>query len=292
VSGIPRRRSLVTRCLTVLGTTLAAIGLADPSASAAVTCNTPSVAMYHVDAQSQLRRWSYASPLDGSSAWAQQMIGVGWGGLNVVSGGSGVLYAIDSSGSLRWYRDDNAAGGVAAWDPASGSVIGTGWGGFTTVISGGQGVIYALDSSGNLRWYRYLGSGARSWASNSGALIGTGWNSQSRIVAGGSGVIYVVNSSGAMSWYRHQDPLGGTASWANGGFARQIGSGWSGFTMLGSVGGGVIFARDATGQLVWYRDTDPLGGTASWANGGFGIGEGAGWNNNQTITDITGCIAS
>jgi hypothetical protein len=271
---------------------LAAIGPADPSAGAAVTCKTPSVAMYHIDAMSQMRRWSYTSPLDGSSEWTQQLIGAGWGGLNVVSGGSGVLYAIDSSGNLHWYLDDNYSGGSAAWDPASGSVIGTGWGGFSTVVSGGQGVIYAIDSAGNLRWYRYLGNGSPSWASNSGTVIGTGWGGRAKIVAGGSGVIYTVNSAGALLWYLHRDPLGGTASWADGGVAQQIGSGWSGFSRIGSMGGGVIFARDTTGQVDWYRDADPLGGTASWANGGAGIGEGIGWNNNQTITDITGCTAS
>jgi hypothetical protein len=58
------------------------------------------------------------------------------------------------------------------------------------------------------------------------------------------------------------------------------------------MGGGVICARDTTGQVDWYRHTDPLGGSASWANSGAGISEGTGWNNNQAITDITGCTAS
>lgn len=292
MSGVLRRSSFVVRCLTVLGAALAAIGLAGPSASAAVTCNTPGVAMYHVDGLSQLRRWTYGSPLDGSSAWTQQLLGTGWSGLNVVSGGSGVLYAINSSGDLRWYMDDDFTGGVADWDPASGSVIGSGWGGFRAVIPGGQGVIYAVDQSGNLRWYRYLGSGSPVWASNSGTVIGTGWSSASKIVAGGAGVIYTVNPSGALSWYRQQNPLTGSASWANGGVGRQIGSGWSGFTSIGSVGAGVLFTRDSTGLINWYRHTDPVGGTASWANGGLGISEGTGWDGNQVATDITGCIVS
>jgi hypothetical protein len=110
----PSLSSYAARMLTVLGTALAALGSADPAATAAVTCNTPSVAMYHVDALAQLRRWDYASPLDGGSAWTQQLIGSGWGGLNVVSSGSGVLYAVDGSGNLRWYKDDDFTGGVAA----------------------------------------------------------------------------------------------------------------------------------------------------------------------------------
>lgn len=284
--------SFVARFLTVFATTSAAIGLADTSAMAAVTCDTPNVAMYHVDALAQLRRWDYASPLDGSSGWVEQSIGSGWGGVNVVSGGSGVLYTIDSSGKLRWYKDTDFTGGAAFWDPASGSVIGTGWGGFSTVISGGQGVIYAVDSSGNLHWYRNLGTGSPTWASNSGTVIGSGWNAPPKIVAGGSGIIYTVDASGAMWWYLDQDPLGGSASWANGGAGKQIGSGWSGFTGIGSVGGGVLFARNTTGRVDWYRDADPLGGSASWANSGTGVSEGTGWNNNQLITDVTGCVAS
>jgi hypothetical protein len=292
MSGLSSRGRSTARCLTALGTVLAAIGLAGPSAQAAVTCDLPSVAMYHVDALSQLRRWSYAAPLDGSSAWTQQVIGSGWGGLNVVSGGDGVLYAIDAAGSLRWYKDDNFTGGVPAWDPASGSLIGSGWAGFSTVVSGGQGVIYAVDASGNLHWYRYLGGGSSVWAANSGTVIGTGWNRPSKIVAGGSGVIYTVDSSGVMSWYMHQDPLGGTAPWANAGVAKQIGSGWSAFTRIGSAGGGVLFARDTTGRLDWYRHADPLGGSGLWANRGFGVGEGTGWNDSQAVTDVTGCTAS
>lgn len=292
MSGFCSRARLTTRCLTALGTMLAAIALTGPPARAAVTCGTPSVALYHVDALAQLRRWSYASPLDGSSAWTQQLLGTGWGGLNVVAGGSGVLYAIDAAGNLRWYKDNGFTGGAAAWDPASGSVIGTGWGGFSTVVSGGQGVIYAVDASGNLRWYRYLGSGSPSWAPTSGALIGTGWNAPTKIVAGGSGVIYTVDASGALSWYLHQDPQSGAATWANAGAARQIGSGWSTFTKIGSVGGGVLFARDTTGRLDWYRDADPMGGSASWANRGFGVSEGTGWNDSQTVADITGCTGS
>jgi hypothetical protein len=293
VPGFPARSSLLTRCLTVFGTALAAVGLANAPARADVVCNTPAVAMYHVDGLSQLRRWSYGSPLDGSSSWTEQLLGSGWGALNIVSGGSGVLYTIDSSGNLHWYLDADYTGGVANWDPASGSVIGTGWGGFNAVFSGGQGVIYAIDSSGNLRWYRYTaGNGSPEWAPNSGTVIGTGWDGAAKIMAGGSGVIYTVDSSGDLLWYRHQDPMGGAATWANGGAARQIGSGWASFTRLGSMGGGVIFARDSTGQQIWYRHADPLGGSATWANGAAGISEGTGWSNAQTVTDVTGCVAS
>lgn len=262
--------------------------------TADVVCTTPAVAMYHVDGLAQLRRWSFAAPLDGTPGWAQQMIGTSWSGLNVMSGGNGVLYTIDQDGNLRWYSDKNYAnGGGASWDPASGSVIGTGWNVFTTVISGGDGVFYAVDSSGNLHWYRDLAmNGTTSWAPGSGEVIGTGWTNPTTLVAGGAGIIYTVDPAGNLDWYRHLDPSGGAATWADGGIGSPIGAGWSGFTRIGSFGGGILMARDATGTVWWYRYADPLDGTTVWANQGAGTAEGTGWSDGQLVTDVGGCVAS
>lgn len=248
--------------------------------------------MYHIDGLAQLRRWSLSSAIDGSGSWTEQQLGSGWSGLTVFSGGSGVLFAIDSQANLRWYQDTGFAGtGGAAWNPASGSVIGAGWGALTSVTSGGQGVIYGVDSLGRLHWYRYTGTnGSNSWASNSGAIIGTGWTGL-QIIGSGSGIIYAVNSSGVLFWYRHLDPTGGTASWADSGVAQQIGTGWN-FTSTGSMGGGVLLGRDSAGGMRWYRHTDPLGGTAAWSNSGIGVMEGAGWDGTAVTADVAGCTAS
>lgn len=288
-----RRTSLAAVAATafaVFGPVLGPAANADAASMANVTCVSPSVPIYHVDALSQLRRWSYTNPLLITPGWAQQQIGTGWGGLNVFSGGSGVLYAIDSSGNLLWYKDQNYGGGAQSWDPASGSVIGTGWGGFTSVFAGGQGDIYAIDSSGALHWYGYQGtSGSASWAPGSGAVIGSGWGGFTNVFSGGQGIIYAIDGSGNIYWYQYQSPTSSTGGWAGGGL---IGSGWGGFTQLGSTGGGIIYARDASGNLWWYRDMDPLGGSSSWANGGNGINEGTGWGPSQVIADVDGCTAS
>jgi hypothetical protein len=258
-----------------------------------VTCTSPNVHIYHADALGQLRRWDYAAPLDGSSAWTQQLAGNGWGGLDVFSGGDGVLYTIDASGDLRWYQDDGAAGAAdVSWDPGSGAVIGTGWDGYPQVASGGQGVIYAVDPSGDLHWYRYLGSGGTgTWADGSGTVIGSGWGGYTQVVSGGDGILYTVDGSGTLYWHRQQDPTADTSTWADGGSGTQIGTGWAQFDQIGSVGGGVLFARDATGTMWWYRDTDPLGGTSSWADAGVGVSEGTGWGPAQVVGDIAGCTA-
>jgi hypothetical protein len=110
-------------------------------------------------------------------------------------------------------------------------------------------------------------------------------------VAGGSGVLYVKDPSGTLTWYRHSDSLGGSPSWANNGTGRPIGSGWNGFARIGSVGAGVIFARDASGSMWWYREVDPLGGSATWANNGAGVGEGTGWTDGL-IADVSGCAVT
>lgn len=291
---MPLLRTALTAGVIALATTICVDASAGASAStASVTCTTPAVAMYHVDAQAQLRRWGLGSPLSGTPGWVEQQIGSGWSGLNVVSCGNGTIYTIDQAGNLRWYDDDNYAGGGASWSPASGSVIGSGWNAFTTVISGGDGVLYGVDSSGALHWYRDQAmNGSVSWAPGSGSVIGTGFGAPSTLIAGGQGVIYLVTSPGTLNWYRHLDPTGGTDSWADGGVASPIGSGWSTFTRVASMGGGILVARDQNGGSWWYRDTDPLGGTASWADQGSAIAQGTGWSNAQLITDISGCIAS
>jgi hypothetical protein len=287
----------VVGAASVFGSTQGLVGVAWAAAAttpaASVSCMPSSAAVYHVDGLGQLRRWSFASPLDGAADWTQQQIGTGWNGLTVFSGGRGVLYTVDSAGLLRWYRDQGSPGGGASWDPSSGRVIGNGWNTFTHVFSAGQGVIYAVDPAGNLHWYRFLGTGASgSWAEGSGTVVGPGWSGFPQVFAGGNGVVYAVDTAGALDWYQDLTPTDSAFDWANGGRATRIGTGWSHFTRLASAGGGVIFAYDPSGGLWWYRHLDPLGGSATWANGGIGVGEGTGWNPNPPVADVAACSAA
>ena len=160
MSGFARRHRRAARGLTVLGTALAALGLATSASVGAdahlrspastlgtpntlslgptvVTCATPYVPLYHVDSLAQLRRWSYAAPLDGSSGWLEQMIGTGWNGLpkflspgdwngdNLVD-----LIGITPSGDVRLYTSNGHGG----WINGRGIVIDTGWAGYNMIF--------------------------------------------------------------------------------------------------------------------------------------------------------------
>ena len=263
-------------------------------ANSPTSCATPYSDIDQVNSSGAFVRWITGSPLAATQTWTSQSIGSGWSGLTVFSGGGGIVYTIDSSGRLHWYNEQNhAVGGATNWASASSAVIGTGWGSFAQVVSNGGGVIYALDRSGNLHWYRYTGvNGSTAWASGSGAVIGSGWGGFSRIVAGGGGVIYALDSSGNLRWYMHADPLGGSAVWAAGGSGVLIATGWQNYSRFGSIGAGVIYAVDASGNLLWFRHLDPIGGTATWANGGAPQKVSSGWGANQIIPDMTNCVAT
>lgn len=205
----------------------------------------------------------------------------------LLSGGGGVLYAVQEGGALLWYRDalrdgTNDPNGAAGWDIRSGRPIGAGWADFTTLLSGGDGVIYAVRPDGELLFFQDLlrdGSnatdGSTGWQANSGRQIGTGWDGFGHIVSGGEGVIYVVTAKGELLWYRdvlRNGTNGPTAAvgWAPASGAR-VGSGWDVFTHLFHGEPGVIFAcRSAELGGVIHRYRDLL------RDGGNGVG-GAQW---------------
>jgi hypothetical protein len=261
----------------------------------AVTQCEPAVSLYHVDDNSQLRRWPHNDALGGGPGWRHSLIDQSWRDPNTISGGSGVIFTITGGGSLLWHKDNkfNSVEDVMDWHPESGSPVGVGWQAFSTVIGAGNGVLYGIKPDGDLHWYRYTGSnGSWSWAPGSGRQIGIGWDAFPRVGSSNNGVLYGVTSTGLLRWYRHLDPDGGTALWDNGGYGVTVGTGWAGFTRLASFGGGVLLARNSTGTILWYRHLDPLGGAANWANSGRGKALGTGWNNGPLVADVMGCRAT
>lgn len=183
--------------------------------------------------------WYRDTQRNGTPGWAPgsgRQIGAGWNMFSTVfSGGNGVIYGVKPTGELLWYRDlrrdgSNAPNGSTGWDGASGTTVGTGWGGFQQVFSGGNGAIYAITDLGLLRWYRdtrwdgRAGSGSR-WDARSGSAIGQGWDVFTTAMPGGNGIIYALTVDGFLLWY-HDLAGNGTSQWAGQGLGCTVRGGW------------------------------------------------------------------
>jgi Tachylectin len=83
-------------------------------------------------------------------------------------------------------------------------------------------------------------------------------------------------ASGDLLWYQHLGRSAGTENWANGGGAKQVGTGWN-FKQVFAADDGVIYAIDQAGALLWFQHLGRSDGTVNWANGGGAQQVGNGW---------------
>ncbi|WP_433347838.1 N,N-dimethylformamidase beta subunit family domain-containing protein [Micromonospora sp. CA-111912] len=186
--------------------------------------------------------------------------------VQVVGGGSGVLYGIRADGALLWYRHVDWQTVGTTWASGSGRIIGDGFHQFVSVFGGVDGSLYCLRGDGTLHRYRYvcsnLETGAGSWAAPNGVQIGNGFDKYPRLF-GFNGYVYGVTAAGDVYAYRF-NPTTGT--WING----------SG-TLIGNFKTYQLYADDSGvvyavryGYVYWHRYT---GG--AWASGsGMQIGSG------------------
>lgn len=140
-------------------------------------------------------------------------LGGGFGNYRqVVTGGQGVLYALDDAGALHWFRHTDPESGTATWADGSGRVIADDFSGFQKLVSGGDGLLYALDSEGTVYWYLHLDAdeGEADWASGSGSAIADGWHFKD-LASSGDGTLYAVDDAGDVHLYHQEDPVGGAA---------------------------------------------------------------------------------
>lgn len=91
-----------------------------------------------------------------------KQIGTDWQQfVNVIYGGNGIIYAVQSNGDLLWYQDQlrdgtNGESRSGGWAPKSGSKIGSDWNNFTHVFSAGPGELfgcYTQEDTGQLGRY-------------------------------------------------------------------------------------------------------------------------------------------
>jgi hypothetical protein len=174
----------------------------------------------------------------------------GWQDLKfVLSGGDGIIYAVDSEGQLLFYRDHARDGTGDVNTPA---VIGLGgWQNMRHLFAGDPGVLYAVDSEGQLLFYRDTtrdGTGDV----HTPAVIGLGgWQTMRHLIYGGDGIIYAVDSEGRLLFYRDttRDGTGDVNTPAVIGLG-----GWQNMRHLVAGEPGVLYAVDSQGQLLYYRD--------------------------------------
>ena len=106
----------------------------------------------------------------------------------------------------------------------------------------------------------------------------------------GDGVIYAVTTSGNLLFYqdlRQNGTSNGTTGegWAPTG-SQQVGCGFASFQHLIGAEGGMIYAVDAAGEFLWYKDlarngtNDACHGGGYWAGGGV---MGTGWSGYKQI---------
>ena len=125
----------------------------------------------------------------GNNGWVSNSgnrIGNGWQTMRLFCSGN-VIFGVSPNGELRWYsyQGDGTEDvtGATGWDPNSGNVIATNWGGYRYIIAGGHlhsGTIFAVDGWGVMHYFHYMGSGVADptgktgWAANYGNAIRTG----------------------------------------------------------------------------------------------------------------------
>ncbi|WP_156251864.1 FG-GAP-like repeat-containing protein [Pseudactinotalea terrae] len=214
----------------------------------------------------------YRYPGNGAGLFGtRQQIGVGWGGMSLVTGvgditgdGNGDVVARDSMGRLVLYAG-TATGGLVR-----GAVMGPGWGQMNLLLGvgdftgDGRADLLARDTVGRLWLYAGRGSGQLA----GGVQIGVGWGVMTAVAAPGD-----VNSDGRPDVVARD---AGGRLWlypgrGNGRFqgSQQVGHGWQIFDAIVAPGDfsgdGLpdLLARTASGALLLYTSTS----SGSWRSG-------------------------
>ena len=257
--------------------------------------------LYAIQADGVLYWYRHLGWQTGTSGWANNGTGLQIGAVwhqftTVLAGSDGEFFAFHADGTLFWYRYilSNANTGAGSWHPASGSVIGSGFNGFTRIFGGFDNVLYCQDDDGKLFWYRYsAGNGTVGWANDGNGLqIGAGWKPFNSLWADPSGVVFGIHQDSTLYWWRRvvQNSSTGAGYWANGGNAIAVGNGWGSDSQITfwSNTSGVVYAINldtsvtpgTDNTLIWYhllnsQNIDTAG--ASWVNNGNGIQVGSGF---------------
>lgn len=80
--------------------------------------------------------------------------------------------------------------------------------------------------------------------------------------------IYGISANGELRWYFHQGAYTGSATWANRGQGKIVGSGWAEGLRVFKADphgmDGIIYRVDSRGDLLWYRHHGRRTGSTNW----------------------------
>ncbi|MCR6546450.1 tachylectin-related carbohydrate-binding protein [Dehalobacterium formicoaceticum] len=190
-----------------------------------------------------------------------------------------VLYVIAQNEELHWYRNDEASRPNGSTDWLGPKVVGTGWGGFSSVFSGGGVAIYGVQPNGDLLWYGHDGYWDSTPRWKGPHKVGWGWDGFKSIFSGGEYVVYGIQPNGDLLWYRHHAAASGgdVTTWTG---QIKVGNGWAHFAKVFSGGDGIIYAIREDGVLLRYHHRGYLTGSLDWAPYEQ---IGTGWNGFQEV---------
>ncbi|QDV19098.1 hypothetical protein Pan153_37610 [Gimesia panareensis] len=250
--------------------------------------------IYTVSPSGELYWHRHMGRFDGTNTWSEYgtkkvgMDGVDWGRFNkIFCNINGVIYAVEPSGVLRWYKHLGWRGGLNEWAEGSGQQISSGWDEHSSVFSGSEGIIYGIDYSGKLKRYRHAGfqDGRNAWGTQNSntrdehyvpELAGTGWDRFAKVFGGSEkGTVNAITADG--DFYRYQlkdlDNVNPVDS------DTKIGSGWVGFISVFSGIKQVIYGIKKSGELYWYPEDK--GRVLDGKNGGRKVGESPDWTTGE-----------
>jgi hypothetical protein len=185
-----------------------------------------------------------------------------------------VFYGITPDGEIHWHKLVGAGDGRALWSTGSGTQIGSGWEGYSTVISpGAAGILYGLTSDGDLYWHCHLGceDGTPEWEVRSGTLISGGWNAYSSLFVLWN-ILYGVLPNGDLYWFPPQNWLTDVLPISTPADGQLISHGWNQFdevfTSFGvtpdGTGTALLYGRAPGGDLYWFRHDGWYTGTPAF----------------------------
>lgn len=214
-----------------------------PAGYGATSSTTYGFSLFGLTTDGTLKWYRHDGFANGTAKWAAPVdVGTGWNSFKkVFAGGDGVMYAIDDSGNLRWYRYQDVLNAKRPPHWAGPLTVASGWSNVIDAFSGGNGVIYTVKPDGSLVWWRHVSyqngiDSPRPTAPGATALgrvgarwegpkvVGSGWQNFRKIFSPGDGFIYAVNGAGELFWYYHQGFKDGSANWQG---PVKISSDWS-----------------------------------------------------------------